>query len=123
MKSNRIALAAALILAMAAPAVAATAPALVAGGNTLAGPGAASVALNATQTVYTDASANSDTCVTVVNASGPIRLSMVNDAPNTVSLDLASGTSGALCRDATTRVDLICIGGNGCSAQWRVDRY
>ena len=94
----------------------------MAGGNTLAGPGAASVALNATQTVYTDASGNSDACVTVVNAGGPIRLSMVNDAPNTVSIDLATGVSGALCRDATTQVDLVCLGGSTCSAQWRVDR-
>ena len=122
MKSNRIALAAALILAMAAPAVAGTTAALVAAGNTLAGPGAASVALNATQTVYTDDAANSDACVTVVSSGGTVRLSMVNDVPNTVSLDLASGTSGALCRDALTRVDLICIGGTGCGAQWRVDR-
>jgi hypothetical protein len=123
MKSNRIALAAALILAMAAPAVAGTTAGLVAAGNTLAGPGAASVALNATQTVYTDAAANSDVCTTVVNAGGPIRLSMVDDGPSTVSIDLASGASGALCRDAMTRVDLVCLGGSGCNAQWRVDRY
>jgi hypothetical protein len=120
MKSNRIAFATALILAIAAPAVAATTAALVAAGNTLAGPGAVSIALNATQTVYSDASGNSDTCVTVINAGGPIRLSMISG--NTVSIDLATGASGALCRSSTTQVDLICLGGNGCSAQWRVDR-
>ena len=47
---------------------------------------------------------------------------MTNDAPNTVSIDLAVGASGALCRDATAQVDLICIGASTCTAQWRVDR-
>ena len=123
MKSNCMALLAALTLAIAAPAGAASAPALTAGGNTLAGPGTTNLGLNATVTVYTDASANADTCVTVVNAGkSPVRLSMLDDAPSTTSIDLAIGASGALCRDNTERVDLVCLGANTCTAQWRVDR-
>jgi hypothetical protein len=123
MKSNRIALLAALALAIAAPAGAASAPALTAGGNTLAGPGTTNLGLNATATVYTDDSNNSDTCVTVANTGkSPVRLTMVNDVPSTVSIDLAIGASGALCRDNTERVDLVCLGASTCSAQWRVDR-
>jgi len=122
MKSNRIALAAALILAMAAPAVAATSTGMTAGGHTLAGPGTTNVASNATATVYTDASANSDTCVTVIIAgSSPVRLAVVGFTPST-SIDVAVGSSAALCNDDTTAVNLTCLGPNSCSAQWRVDR-
>ncbi len=123
MKSNRIALITALLLVLAAPALAASAPALTAGGHTLAGPGTANLGLNGTTTVYTDASANADTCVTVVNGGkSAVRLSITNDVPNVSSIDVAIGASGALCRDSTKQVDLICIGTSTCSAQWRVDR-
>jgi len=123
MKAIRIALAAALIFGTASPALAASAPALTAGGNTIGGPGTTNLGLNATATVYTDDSANADACVTVVNAGkSPVRLTIANDAPSTVSIDLAIGASGALCRDNTLRVDLVCLGASTCSAQWRVDR-
>lgn len=123
MKSNPIALATALLLALATPAFAASAPALTAGGHTLAGPGSVNLALNATQTVYTDASANADTCVTVVNSGkATVRLSITNDVPNTTSIDVLAGASGALCRDSTEQVDLLCVGPSSCTAQWRLDR-
>jgi len=122
MKSNNFALAAALILGIAGPAVAATSGGMTAGGNTLAGPGTTNLGLNATATVYTDSSANSDTCVTVINiGKSAVRLSIVDSNPSTTSIDLAIGASNALCRDNTERVDLTCLGVNTCSAQWRVD--
>jgi len=123
LKSNRIALAAALILAIASPALAASSAGMTAGGNTLAGPGTTNLGLNATETVYTDASANADTCVTVINAGkSPVRLSLVDVNPSTSTIDVAVGTSAALCVNETQRVDLTCLGVNTCSAQWRVDR-
>ncbi len=123
LKSNHIALVAALVLGMASPALAAKTSGLTAGGNTLAGPGTTNLGLNATATVYTDTSGNSDTCVTVVNAGkSAVRLSVVDATPSTTNIDLAIGASGALCRDETTRVDLTCLGASSCSAQWRVDR-
>ena len=123
MKSNHIALALALFFVSATPAFAASAPALSAGGHTLAGPGSVSLALNATQTVYTDTSSNADTCVTVVNSGkSTVRLSITNDVPSTASIDVLAGGSAALCRDSTEQVDLLCIGPSSCAAQWRLDR-
>lgn len=123
MKSIGIALVAVLTLGMASSALAASAPALAAGGSTIAGPGTTNLGLNATVTVYTDTAAGADTCVTVVNGGkSPVRLSVVDDAPSTNSIDLAIGASGALCRDNTERVDLVCLGASTCTAQWRVDR-
>jgi len=123
MKSNGIALVAALILGMAGPAVAAKSGGLTAGGRTLAGPGTTNLAAGATETVYTHASQNTDACGTVVNSSkaSSVRMTLVGPAASTATFDVAPGGSGSLCKDALVRMDLTCLGGSDCSAQWRVD--
>ena len=120
-KCKGIALAAILMLAWATPALAAKSVPLAAGGRTLAGPGTASLALNATATVYTDGAGSADACATVVvSGSAAVRLSMV--AGSTSTIDVPVGASGALCKNNLERADLTCLGGtNSCSAQWRVD--
>ncbi len=120
-KCKGIALAGILMLAWATPALAAKSVPLLVGGRTLGGPGTASLAPNATVTVYTDADGSADACATVVvSGSAAVRLSMV--AGTTSTIDVPVGASGALCKDNLQRVDLICLGAtNSCSAQWRVD--
>jgi len=123
MKSNAIALVAALILGMAGPAVAAKSVPLTAGGRTLAGPGTTSLAGNATQTVYTHSTTNTDACGTLINGSKTtsMRLTLVGPAASTATWDVVPGGSGTLCKDGLVRMDLTCLGGDSCSAQWRVD--
>ncbi len=123
MKSNGIALVAALILGMAGPAVAASSVALTAGGRTLAGPGTANLGAGATATVYTHAATNTDACGTLVNSSksSSVRLTLVGPASNTATFDVSPGGSGTLCKDGLVRMDLTCLGGTACSTQWRVD--
>jgi hypothetical protein len=119
-KRSGITLAVLLMLAGATPALAAKPLGLTAGGRTLAGPGSIPIAVNATVTVYTDATGSADACATVANAgSSPVRLTLVGDASPTI--DVAVSGSGALCEDGLERVDLTCLGPGACSAQWRVD--
>lgn len=117
-------LAATAALLLSSSALAGGAPAgLAAGGRTLAGPGVTIVAANASATVYGDPSGNSDACVTVVNTgTAAVRLSM-DDGGTPATIDVAVGDSGALCKDSTQQVDLICLGVSGsCRANWRLDR-
>ena len=123
MKANGIALLVALFLGMAGPATAAKSGGLSAGGRTLAGPGTTNLAVGATETVYTHAATNTDACATVVNASkaSAVRMTLVGPAASTATFDVAAGASGSLCKDQLIRMDLTCLGGDACSAQWRVD--
>lgn len=123
MKSNGIALVAALILMGAGPAMAAKTAGMTAGGRTLAGPGTTNLAPGGSETVYTHAATNTDACATVVNASkaSAVRMTLVGPAASTATFDVAAGGSGSLCKDQLIRMDLTCLGGAACSAQWRVD--
>ncbi len=119
MKSNYLALASALSLAIAAPAVAG----LTIGGFTIAGPGKTNLAAAISATIYTNNPGNTDTCTTVEAAGdGAVRLTVVGDGTGTI--DVAKGTTAALCRDNTTQIDLTClaVASGKCLVQWRVDR-
>ena len=74
-------------------------------------------------TVYTDAAGNIDACTTVLNTGrAAVRLTVAGSG--TSSIDVAIGSTAALCRDQVTQVDLLClgVGTTSCAAQWRVDR-
>ncbi len=123
MNIKHLALAATLTLAIAAPAFAAPSASMAIGGNTIAGPGATSLAPGLGATIYTNDSGNTDACTTVVNGGkGAVRLTVVGNGSGTI--DVAAGATGALCRDDVSEIDLLCLGvaPNSCSAQWRVDR-
>ena len=124
MKSNGIALVAALILGMAGPALAAKSGGLTAGGRTLAGPATSNLAAGGTETVYTHAATNTDACGTVVNSSkaSAVRMTLVGPAASTATFDVAAGGTGSLCKPQLLRMDLTCLGGDACATQWRVDR-
>ncbi len=123
MKIHGIALAAIGILAAAGPALAATSASLATGGRTLAGPGKSTIATGTTQTLYTHPAIDTDVCTTVINGSksSPLRITLVDDSANETFLDVAAGTTAALCEDNVTRMDVTCLGATNCSAQWRVD--
>jgi len=120
-KGNWIALVTLLACTLAATALAAPPAGLTAGGRTIAGPGSLSLALNATDTIYTDGSGNTDLCGTVVNTGkeSPVRLSLTGGG--TVSIDVAAGHSGSLCRNSVTSATVLCLGPSSCAAQWRLD--
>ena len=111
-------LAVALISALAAPALAASSAALAPGGRTLAGPGTASIAIAATETVFADG--NRDACVTVVN-SGRAAVQVLAVGASSPTIDVQPGDSAALCSLALDHVNLTCTGTTACTAQWRVD--
>lgn len=120
-KTFSIALSTALVLALAAPALAAKPASLAPGGRTLAGPGARSVAADTTEIVYTDTSGNANACTTVVNTGRvAVDLTLVGSGTSTISVPVSASSS--LCMDSLERVDLTCPAGTvACSAQWRVD--
>lgn len=125
MKSNYLALASALSLAIASPAVAGSGSSagLTIGGNTIGGPGTTNLAPDLSATIYTNDAGDTDTCTTVLNSGrGAVRLTMIGNGTGTI--DVAAGATAALCRDDTAQIDLTCIGvaPNSCKAQWRVDR-
>jgi|JI10StandDraft_1071094.scaffolds.fasta_scaffold400823_2 hypothetical protein len=123
MKMNGIALVAVGILAATSPAFAAPSASLATGGRTLAGPGKNTVAAGTTQTLYTHPAINTDVCTTVVNGSKAslLRITLVDDSANETLLEVAAGTTAALCEDNVTRMDLTCLGTSNCTAQWRID--
>ncbi|MBY0401226.1 hypothetical protein K2X89_13085, partial [Myxococcota bacterium] len=93
-RTNRIALTA-LVFCTAAQVVSAQSAGLVAGGNTIAGPGATKLAAQAQQDVYTDASGNSDACVTLVNTGkGAIRVALTGEGSS--NIDVAAGATAAV---------------------------
>jgi hypothetical protein len=125
MKSNRIALVAALILGAAGPALAGgSTGGLTAGGRTLAGPAPLTIGAGLTATVYTHASSNTDACATAVNTSkgSSVQIVLVGPASSTATVDVPAGGTGSLCKDQLLRMDLTCLGTSSCTAQWRVDR-
>lgn len=123
-RMNRVAGFVAIALAMASPALAGpSSSGLTTGGFTIAGPGTTSLAANVTGTVYTDESGNIDACTTVLNTGkAAVRLTVAGNG--TSSIDVAAGSTAALCRDEVSQVDLLCLGVGtaSCTAQWRVDR-
>jgi hypothetical protein len=123
MKSHYLALVSALSLAIASPAVAASTAGLTIGGNTIAGPGTTTLAPSLAATVYTNDAGNTDTCTTVFNIGrGAVRVTMTGNGAGTIDLD--AGATGALCRNDTAQIEILCLGvaPNSCKAQWRVDR-
>src|SRR5262245_33829295 len=125
-KVGSIALLTALTLALAGSAMAATkGGGLAPGGRTLAGPGTTNLASGATATVYTHAATSTDACGTIANASkaSAVRMTLVGPAASTATFDVAAGGTGSLCKDQLIRMDLTCLGGDACSAQWRVDQH
>ncbi len=117
-KCNGIALAAILMLAWAAPALAAAPAGLTAGGRTLAGPGAINLAVNATATVFSNGNRNA--CATVANV-GKSAVTLATVGGSTSTIDVPAGATGTLCKAAMTTVNLTCIGTDACTSQWRVD--
>lgn len=114
----------ACVLGLAGTALAITIAPLTTGGRTLAGPGKTTIAANATETVYTHVSTNTDACTTVINSSraANVRITLVGPAASTVTLDVAFGTAGTLCHDGVVRMDLTCLSETAaCATQWRVD--
>lgn len=124
MKMKTLVLVAAVSVVAASPGLAAPAKTgLSIGGDTIAGPGSSTLAPAAVAVIYTNDQGDTDACTTVVNAGrGAVRLTMVGGG--TGSIDLAAGTTAALCRDDVSEIELTCLGvaPNSCSAQWRVDR-
>jgi hypothetical protein len=110
----------ALLVGGATAAQAAKGGSLAAGGNTIAGPGTTDLAAEAQETVFTDADAEVDICVTVVNTGkSEVTLDITGDTtPETV---VPSGSTRAICVKNVSVVNLVCTGGSSCSTQWRVD--
>jgi hypothetical protein len=125
MRKSVPALVAAALVGLAGTAMAVTIAPLTTGGRTLAGPGKTTIAANATETVYTHVSTNTDACATVINSSraASVRITLVGPAASTVTLDVALGTAGTLCHDGVVRMDLTCLAeATACATQWRIDR-
>jgi|JI10StandDraft_1071094.scaffolds.fasta_scaffold400823_3 hypothetical protein len=123
MNLKPLALAATLSLAIATPAFAAPSAGLAIGGNTIAGPGALSLAPGLSGIIYTNASGDTDACTTIVNGGrGAVRVTVTGSGSGTI--DVAAAATGALCRDDVSEIELLCLGvaPNSCSVQWRVDR-
>jgi len=122
MRVTHCLLAAAILLAPAAPSLAAGKGLnLAAGGRTIAGPGAVSIAMGDTVRVHEDPTVNRDVCVTLVNAgSAQLTLTLTGDTTPTTTVN--PGVSKALCVANVHYVDVSCTGVNSCSAQWRVDQ-
>lgn len=123
MNSKLLALSATLLLATASPAFARSSAGLAIGGNTIAGPGARSLAAGLSGTIYTNDAANTDACTTIVNGGrGAVRITVTGDGSG--SIDVAPAATAAICRDDVSEIQLLCLGvaPNSCSVQWRVDR-
>ncbi len=123
MKINGTVLVAIGILASAGPSLAGPSVSLAPGGRTLAGPGRNTIAIGATETVYTHAVADSDVCMTVVNGSrsSTVGITMVDESAVETVRDVAPQGLAALCADNVARIDLSCVGTATCATQWRVD--
>jgi hypothetical protein len=108
-----------MVLGLAAPAFAAPKTNLSATNNTIAGPGATSIAIGSAETVFSHPT-GSDVCVTVVNT-GKAALTVSVTGVSSASPSVPAGSSKAVCSDDTTAIDLTCGEESNCSAQWRVD--
>jgi len=104
---------------LAAPALAAPKTNLAATNNTIAGPGAISIGIGSSETVFSHPT-GSDVCVTVVNT-GKAALTVAVTGVSSASPSVPAGGSKAVCSDDTTAIDLTCGEESNCSAQWRVD--
>ncbi len=122
MMIKTLAVAALLSVTLAAPALAGPSSGLAIGGNTIAGPGTATIAADTGATVYLNPAADTDLCTTVANSGrASVRLTLTGDG--TGSVDVAPGKSAALCRNDVTEIDIDCLSlENSCTAQWRADR-
>ena len=121
MKGWTCALALALAWGVApAAATAAAKTTLTATNNTIAGPGAATIAVGGSERVYSHPSANT-VCVTVVNT-GKVPVGISVTGADSATTSVAVGSTKSLCSDDTTAIDLTCGEENtDCTAQWRVD--
>ncbi|MHC4986369.1 MAG: hypothetical protein ACYTFO_09480 [Planctomycetota bacterium] len=121
MRFRYFAIALAGLTLAATPALAGKVQEMGTGGNTIGGPSKVSMGDAETRTIAQglDQVGNPKICVTVqVSAkSDAVRLDFIDGG--TVSVQVGSGDSGALCGDPD-QVDLTCVGG-GCSVIWRVD--
>src|SRR5262245_40077537 len=120
-KYHRIAWVTLLLCTFAATALAAAPAGLSTGGRTVAGPGSLSLALNEAETIYTDGGGNADLCGTLLNTSKGSSARLTLNGGGTVQIDVASGRSGALCRNSVTSATVTCLGPSSCSVQWRLD--
>jgi hypothetical protein len=110
-----------LALGLAAPAFAATKSNLTVTNNTIAGPGAVSVAVGGSEQVFSHPTTGTDVCVTVVNT-GKVPVGVSITGTSSASTSVPAGGSKAVCSDDTTAIDLTCgEESNACAAQWRVD--
>src|SRR5262249_47524711 len=104
------------------PALAASVPALGAGGRTVAGPGLVRIP----KTMFSDVMKNyfgNDACVTVVNLGNTdVQIDTAGTGPSTAVV--TGHQSMTLCQPALTGVTLTCSGtqAGDCLAMWRVDR-
>lgn len=122
MRVPHLLLAAALLLAPAAPVLAAAkGPNLVAGGRTLAGPGVVALAMGGSLRVHEDPTVNRDVCVTLANT-GSSQLTLLLTGDTTPSVTVESGATRSMCVGNVHYVDVSCTGANSCSGQWRVDQ-
>jgi hypothetical protein len=110
------------IASLGSPALAATVPALAAGGRTIAGPGLVKVPKTMIATVMSNYFGN-DACVTVVNL-GATDLTINTAGTGPSATVVAAHQSTSLCQPALTGVTLTCDGSQSadCLAAWRVDR-
>lgn len=110
----------ALTVGLAAPAFAAPKTNLTVTNNTIAGPGAVSVGIGGSETVFSHPT-GSDVCVTVANT-GKVPVGIGITGASSASTSVPAGGTKAVCSDDTTAIDLTCgEESNDCAAQWRVD--
>jgi hypothetical protein len=122
MRVTHCLLAAVILLAPAAPSLAAGKGLnLAAGGRTIAGPGMVQLAMGAQVRVHEDPTVNRDVCVTVANT-GSAQLTLTLTGDTNPSTTLEAGVSKALCVANVHYVDVSCTGVNACTGQWRVDQ-
>ena len=122
MRVTRFLVAAALLLAPAGPVLAAAKGLnLTAGGRTIGGPGAVSLAMGGSLRLHEDPTVNRDVCITLVNT-GSSQLTLALTGDTTPSMTVEAGASRSLCVANVHFVDVSCTGVNACSGQWRVDQ-
>jgi hypothetical protein len=121
MKTTHRILVVALALGLAGSASAASKTTLTTGNNTIAGPGAISIAAGGSERIYTHPNNTSDACVTVVNT-GRVPVGVAVSGGGSPTGEVPVNGTEAVCADDVTQIDLACTaGGAECTAQWRVD--
>jgi hypothetical protein len=119
MKLLSLALVSLLAVGAAGPAFAAKGGNMPAGGNTIAGPGSATIATGDTLTIINGLD-NEDLCVTVANTGKePVRLDLIDSGATSVTV--AAGATTTLCGQ-TDSVDLVCTGVKSCTVTYRGDK-